>query len=352
MKRIFLHIGLEKTGTTSIQRFLQKNRDALRAKDYLYPRNLAPGGGGSQHAVVAYAQNDDKIDDTRMHWEATDPQSIKRFRNRLDNNFIPRLVEAKCNNIIISSEHLSSRLKTREELERLRELLGPIASDIHVYVYLRRQDDFFLSSYSTYVKSGDSRRFDQVAQPQSETSRYDYLMLLDLWADVFGEDKIFANLFDRRYLHDGDVVSDFLTKIGITDMDSYIFPPRANEMLDYYTLEFLRLMNPSVPAVIDGKLTDLRGGLGKLLEAFADKPKPALPQRFAEEIMNFFRDSNDEVARKYFPDLDERLFGDTPNRDGHVVLGDKPLELDRAIEISGYLWREQKRLIRKGPVKK
>jgi hypothetical protein len=40
-KRVFLHIGAPKTGTTYLQAVLAHNRQALRAKDILYPRALA-----------------------------------------------------------------------------------------------------------------------------------------------------------------------------------------------------------------------------------------------------------------------------------------------------------------------
>ena len=36
-KTIYLHIGVSKTGTTSIQRFLYKNRELLKDKGILYP---------------------------------------------------------------------------------------------------------------------------------------------------------------------------------------------------------------------------------------------------------------------------------------------------------------------------
>jgi len=44
LKKIILHIGTEKTGTTSIQEFLNLNRVALRDKGF-----LAPNSGGERH---------------------------------------------------------------------------------------------------------------------------------------------------------------------------------------------------------------------------------------------------------------------------------------------------------------
>lgn len=37
MSKVVLHIGTEKTGTTSIQHFMSQNRQALLAKGIVYP---------------------------------------------------------------------------------------------------------------------------------------------------------------------------------------------------------------------------------------------------------------------------------------------------------------------------
>src|SRR5690606_40699353 len=50
--RIVLHIGTEKTGTSSIQHFLSKNRAALAAEGFVYPQ-FTGADGGSQWGVVA-----------------------------------------------------------------------------------------------------------------------------------------------------------------------------------------------------------------------------------------------------------------------------------------------------------
>lgn len=39
MKTFTLHIGTEKTGTTTLQSFLSKNRDALSKQGIIYPKS-------------------------------------------------------------------------------------------------------------------------------------------------------------------------------------------------------------------------------------------------------------------------------------------------------------------------
>ena len=51
---LYLHIGTEKTGTTTIQSFLAANRDLLKRNRILYPR--APGE--QNHRALAAAAQD------------------------------------------------------------------------------------------------------------------------------------------------------------------------------------------------------------------------------------------------------------------------------------------------------
>ena len=58
--RLILHIGSQKTGTTSIQKFLEINRHYLYEQDIYIPDNL--GGMNHRHAVFI-DENTDKRED-------------------------------------------------------------------------------------------------------------------------------------------------------------------------------------------------------------------------------------------------------------------------------------------------
>lgn len=50
-KRIFIHVGMPKCGSTTIQKFLCNNREVLREHDYFYPESLT---GSEQHVELLH----------------------------------------------------------------------------------------------------------------------------------------------------------------------------------------------------------------------------------------------------------------------------------------------------------
>ena len=74
----FLHIGLQKTGTTSLQQFLYDNNDKLKQKGFYYPNSL----GHVNHIYLAASnQGPKKIDDIRRSLGVAGPEDAKRLRD-------------------------------------------------------------------------------------------------------------------------------------------------------------------------------------------------------------------------------------------------------------------------------
>src|SRR5436189_3975572 len=92
MTNCFLHIGTGKTGTTSIQRFMTGNRDALRARGYLFPH--APGNG-RQQVLTLYARN-------ATHWPLTRIREASRVIDyaSLERNFLEELQRYPVPNVV------------------------------------------------------------------------------------------------------------------------------------------------------------------------------------------------------------------------------------------------------------
>lgn len=339
-RHIELHIGLEKTGSTAIQTYLADNRDGLRERGVLYPMSV---GRIEHRGLPAYAMNEAKIDDVRVSLGVRSTAQVSEFRRKVAADLKREIDEFTGNRVVLSSEHCSSRLHSREELVRLRELLTFPDCSIRVHVYLRRQDDFFTSSYSTDIKSGATKRIDE-CRPETEHRRYDYLTLLRRWAEVFGHHNLHPSIFDRALFPDRDVVAHFAQAIGLQMSATDIRKQSVNESLDVFSLEFLRLLNLRAPrkdGYIDGSQ---RGDLVPLLARLGEgRPRLMLPLARRRSILDAYRESNAEVARTYFSREDGVLFAE-PAEPGEAVL--PSLDTAQAVEIARQLWEAKVKQVR------
>src|SRR5262249_25059988 len=135
---LYLHIGTEKTGTTSIQAFLDRNRSRLRMQGVLYPSLPGPA---NQIALSAAALEEPRGEVTRL-FGLKSPEDIARFRARISGLLARACEGSDCTNAVLSNEHCSSRLRYEGEVQTLHDVLRPLFARIFIVVYLRRQDEF------------------------------------------------------------------------------------------------------------------------------------------------------------------------------------------------------------------
>ncbi|MDZ7839283.1 MAG: hypothetical protein U5R46_00460 [Gammaproteobacteria bacterium] len=213
--RAILHIGTEKTGTTTIQQFLAKNRSQLLKKGVLVPAS-AENKYHNHIKLVAYARADDRQDNLRRSLGIENERDLERFRYRFRSELEREIKTAGRNaqTVVLSSEHCHSRLTSAAEVERLVDLLRPLVEDLAIVVYLRRQDKMAVSLYSTYLKLGGTGK---EVFPKTATESHSYYNLdglLDRWARVCGEPSIIPRIYEPVELKEGDTVRDFLELIG------------------------------------------------------------------------------------------------------------------------------------------
>jgi hypothetical protein len=75
--KAIVHIGTEKTGTTSIQRYLYLNREKLRRAGYHF---IESAGDTNNRALPAYCVSDKKFDDFFQEKGITTPEEKEHFK--------------------------------------------------------------------------------------------------------------------------------------------------------------------------------------------------------------------------------------------------------------------------------
>lgn len=336
---LYLHIGTEKTGTSSVQNFFGANRELLARKGVLYPETP---GNRNHTRLAGAAQNPEEIGPLRKTLGIRAREGIEKLRTELIAGLKAEYESRDFKTVVMSGEHCSSRLLEDDEVQWLKDIFTPHFEKIHIVAYLRRQDAYLLSIYSTAVKSGATFQLG-LPPERSIRNRYDYWPFLSRWARVFGRDAIICRKFERSALTNGDVVDDMLAVAGIQADPGFERPEDVNESLDANTLEFLRLFNKHVPRFVDDRVNPAKANLLALLNKVSKGPLITLSDEQLAKFMSIFEESNRKVAMEYFGGVrsgpGDPLF--EPRSDNRDRTAPVPLTIERAVEIAAYLWQEK-----------
>lgn len=237
-KKIILHIGCEKTGTTSIQNTLFFNKQLLAERDsILYPKSL---GGKNHWKIGIYACDEDK----NLTRHLAKGESLEVFRNKLEVAFSEEVAASEASTIIISNEWLHSRVRNQNEFERLKQLLLKVSDNIQVIMYVRRQDKMAVSLYSTALKAGKCHPFSfpAVSSKKSLPYYYDFFSIYKNWVSLVGGELVTVRGFDKKFLYKGDVVKDFINEVGL-DEKGFVYMNDDNLSLTLLGTKVLRVVN-------------------------------------------------------------------------------------------------------------
>jgi len=297
---IYLHIGCHKTGTSTIQRFLAQNRARLEEVGY---RVLMSAPDGTYHALAKpFLDPEATLDSLQQN------DTVRSFLAEAD---------ATTQSIIVSSENFDS--VPRMQLPNLAAVLGD--RPVKVIVYLRRQEEIIPSAYLQQVKTGVTRlSFDEwfhhfIGRPRANKHnvRFNYMKLLSLWSEAGF--KLAPALFLRADWHRGDLVDDFLHRIGVDDDALTAFERVPSENISPgaragVLCRELALRDES------GDWNRLRQRLQRLepaiVAAWADDRLRLLNAEQLEQCADIYRIPNRQVARSFFGRDNGRLFPSTP----------------------------------------
>lgn len=331
--KAFLHIGNPKTGTTTIQDFLTKNRQQLLEDGYYYPTSP---GSLNQIKLPIFAMKNTRIQDIHRLCGLTKPEQVIKFQSQFQKKLEKELNAINSKAVIFSSEHCSSRLIFLEEIERLKKLLNHYFEEIEIIIYLRRQDKYLVSLYSTAIMGGVTT---PLYLPSKDVikNRYNYYNILKKWEAVFGKSAIKVRVFEREQLLNRDLLEDFMDALGIRLDTRYQFSSNLNQSLDIFSLEYLRMINLFFnPSRQDQKNNSIPKKITPYLINYSRKSSHKtnllLSKAMAQDFMSHFLESNQQVAQEYLNRLDGQLFNDdfTDLRDkkiSQIIFAKKFLEI-------------------------
>lgn len=298
--KLYLHIGTEKTGTQTIQKYLSDNRHSLRDQGFSL---LSSPGQLNARKLVAYCQEESEFDDFFKDHQISDAAGKSNFRSKFLKEFESEISEIPRNvhSIVMSSEHFHSRLRNIETIRKLKELLDQYFDEISIICYFREQSQVVQGLYSTAIKSGFTGNYSKFEQNcQVENHYYNYLEFFSKWSQVFGINNLKASIYCFEKFQGSDLCAEFskLTGISMTGLSAPQL--RANESLGTLGIEIGRSINQAFPRYSsDGSLNRLRIELMQEMERtpIAKRGRLQSPERLA--IFERFDESNRAFARKF-----------------------------------------------------
>jgi hypothetical protein len=192
-RSLIVHIGVHKTGTTSIQRFLARHRDALRNHGILYPSAGRPASHPDGHHEFPWL-----LTGTR-EVSAADPWQ----------RLAAEVSASPCRIVLLSSEGFCMLRdpQAAEFAARVRDY------DVRILMYVREPVSYLVSTYKmgiTFAHRTES--FGEFVQ--RELHRCDFRRSYRTWSNAFGAQRVTVRSFEAA-LGGAGLVADFIAQLGL-----------------------------------------------------------------------------------------------------------------------------------------
>ena len=289
-KRLILHIGMSKTGSSAGRTFFDLNRETLTRRGIDYVPGLI------------------------MHiWGSTDEPTV----NPIDEVLWPwKACMASGNDILIYDPGAGPCLvKDPDRLDQLREHFP--GYDIHIINYLRRQDLHMESLINELIKTNmrdeilSWHKYPELLLPigYQAAYSYDYHSWLKPLADRVGKENVVVRVFEKDRFTGGSLYRDLVDSLGLEWTDDFVVPEkRINLSFDSRYMRLLCDINrvDKTKSVIEHQiLAKNLLNINKTLGHTGNKALFDLESR--KKLLAHFEESNRKVARFFF-DSDEPLF--------------------------------------------
>ena len=303
--RLILHVGLPKTGTSSVQSVFRKHRERLGSAGICFPEHYDSRGNDVVHGVAALAL----------------ASGVRKQRERGE-GFFRKAVDAmeSHHTVLVSSEDLSKYCsvddgapalegframqmdyhhgtslyweRRHDYLRRLADAIGDAPTE--VWITLRRQDSLCTSIYKQAVLN---RRY--VGTPsdlaRSDFPLFDFYRLTGAWAQHF---PVRVFVYEDSAASDGGVAEPYFDALGISSIVSPNTVARTNQAVHPDMIEACRRLNyfPIDKGEVWKRLRQW-GRHDPLVRAGGKFD--LLANREREEILGRYADGNEHVRQRF-----------------------------------------------------
>jgi len=227
LKKLFLHIGAGKTGTSAIQSQLAINKLELEKNNYYYPE----------------ANNDDAAKDFKITSGNAIELGLLLKKQTIDKWTIERLISeyikyAKMRDVILSSEVLEDY--NIENAKAFKETANTLGYEVIIIYYIRAIADHAVSAYHQHIKRNKYIKDFSFMIKRGYQNRF--LTVIRKSSSTFGRENIIVKNYD--YVKE-NIFKDFLSNIlKISNIENFKIDNRkVNRSLTDFEIALMRHMN-------------------------------------------------------------------------------------------------------------
>jgi len=219
-KNIFLHIGITKAASTTIQVGLKSNEQELLDLGWLVPES------GGKPIVAAHHNLFYELSNNRKYYKFD--VGLKEISEEINSS--------KLNNVILSSEffYFMNAKKVRTTYEEISKL-----GAVKIVIILRRQDLWLASSWVQQIKLGMTVMDPKDFILEGHNNRGDFYNLFSRWAKWFGKENIKILILEKEQIKE-HIFFDFLRECGLENLENITIPKSKNVSPSLKTLTLLQ----------------------------------------------------------------------------------------------------------------
>lgn len=291
---LLFHIGMSKTGTTSLQRFLYDNNKTLKKYNWSYP--------GLHTAGYTTWKNGHKL-----VWDEGNSERWDTIKKELHEH-----------NVIISDEAYWSYLSNFLEIITTAQ---EFHDNIKIIVYLRRQDRVVESIYNQWIKGLSEH--DSIMNFMNNRMPFsnDYLSRLEKISDKIGSENLIVRIYEKEQFEGDrkDIFSDFIHSLpGIAikpDWKEFMIPEKENLSLNGNFYEIKKICNSIINNNSEVWNKEQIREIAKISGRQHSKNSYGLSAGYFTkqeriDLLSSQAANNAEIAKKYLKRNDGKLFYD------------------------------------------
>lgn len=232
-KKIIVHCGIHKTGSSYIQSVLSESTNVLREWGFNYPFPLNERHRGNHSIIALNYKEGENVNDL-----------FKRFVD----------IDSECPTLLLSGEEFSRHLPRGRFLERFLDAAS--GADFQFIFYLRRPDHLLESVYAQSVKN---KLYGDITNTKFQ---FDFYETVRPFIEAVGKENVKIRPYNPKLWPNGQLGADFCAVLGEPNLWQAITP--ASEIS----------INTSLTRNQTFLLSELKGQAAKqqLLRYFAKNP--------------------------------------------------------------------------------